>query len=108
MSKIKTPQISFDGKGLTSTEFDDIYFQPENGLAETCHVFLEGNDLSKRFSALPPGGNFVVGELGFGTGLNFLVAVDLFLKAAPQNTHLHYWSVEGYPLSPDHLETALT
>ena len=56
-----------DGGVPVSTRFDDPYFSLENGLAETRHVFLAGNDLPERFC---PG--FHVAELGFGTGLNAL------------------------------------
>ena len=50
-----------------STQFDDPYFSLDNGLNETRHVFLAGNDLPARFA---PG--FHIAELGFGTGLNLL------------------------------------
>ena len=31
-----------DGAVPVSGRFDDVYFSPENGLAETRHVFLDG------------------------------------------------------------------
>lgn len=52
-----------------SDRFDDPYFSLQNGLEETRHVFLQGNDLPARFA---PG--FHIAELGFGTGLNMLTA----------------------------------
>ena len=52
-----------------SRRFDDPFFSLENGLAETRHVFLSGNDLPARFR---PG--FHIAELGFGTGLNLVAA----------------------------------
>ena len=39
-----------DGAVPVSTRFDDPYFSLENGLAETRHVFLTGNDLPARFA----------------------------------------------------------
>ncbi|MDD8023650.1 MAG: FAD-dependent oxidoreductase, partial [Paracoccaceae bacterium] len=42
-----------------STRFDDPYFSLANGLDETRHVFLAGNDLPARFR---PG--FQIAELG--------------------------------------------
>ena len=53
-----------DGDVPVSTRFDDPYFSLENGLAETAHVFLDGNDLPGRFRD-----GFHIAELGFGTGL---------------------------------------
>ena len=40
-----------------------------------------------------------IGELGFGTGLNFLTLCEVFLKNAPESTHLDYISFEKHPLS---------
>lgn len=54
-----------------SERFDDIYFSPENGLEETKHVFIEGNDLYNRWKNLNIQNSFCILELGFGTGLNF-------------------------------------
>ena len=56
-----------DGVIPVSRRFDDPYFSLNDGLAETGHVFLAGNNLPAR---LTPG--FQVAELGFGTGLNLL------------------------------------
>lgn len=40
-----------------------------------------------------------IGELGFGTGLNFLTLCGAFLKNAPESTRLDYISLEKHPLS---------
>ncbi|WP_428407887.1 bifunctional tRNA (5-methylaminomethyl-2-thiouridine)(34)-methyltransferase MnmD/FAD-dependent 5-carboxymethylaminomethyl-2-thiouridine(34) oxidoreductase MnmC [Hyphococcus sp.] len=80
-----------------SARFDDVYFSGE-GLAETRHVFLASNDLPARFNAL----RFHIGELGFGTGLNFLAVWDAWTKAAkPPGARLNFLSFEAYPLSSD-------
>ena len=50
-----------------SNQFDDPYFSLDNGLEETWHVFLTGNELPARFCD-----GFHIGELGFGTGLGVL------------------------------------
>ena len=55
-----------------SIRFGDVYFSRDNGLEETRYVFLQHNQLPKRFAQIPEGGNFVIAENGFGTGLNFL------------------------------------
>lgn len=82
-----------DGNIPVSTRFDDPYFSLENGVAETGHVFLDGNDLPARFA---PG--FHVAELGFGTGLNLLVAWEAW-DAAGHAGPLRFTSFEAYPMT---------
>ncbi len=92
-----------------SEQFDDVYFSRENGLAETEYVFLRSNQLHERFAALPAsGGGFAIGELGFGSGLNFLATAALFLEKAPPTAVLQYFSCEQYPLRKADLARALT
>ncbi|KPW41112.1 bifunctional tRNA (5-methylaminomethyl-2-thiouridine)(34)-methyltransferase MnmD/FAD-dependent 5-carboxymethylaminomethyl-2-thiouridine(34) oxidoreductase MnmC [Pseudomonas coronafaciens] len=90
-----------------SRDFSDVYFSTESGLDETRHVFLVQNDLRRRFTELPAGGRLVVGETGFGTGLNFLCTWQLFDECAPADARLHFVSVEKYPLSRADLQRAL-
>mgnify|MGYP005810628523 CR=1 FL=1 len=92
---------------LRSTRFADIYHSPDDGLGETGHVFIAGNRLEERWPNLPAGAAFVIGETGFGSGLNFLVAGSLWLAHAPANSVLHFVSVEKYPLARADLERAL-
>lgn len=89
-----------------STVFDDVYFSTDNGLAETDYVFLQGNDLQNRWSTLPVN-SFTITETGFGTGLNFLSAAQLWLNTAPANAKLHFYSVEKYPLTLQEITHAL-
>lgn len=86
-----------------SPRFGDIYFSPDAGPEETQHVFLAGNDLARRFAQLAPGQTFTLGETGFGTGLNFLSAWQLFETWAPPGAQLDYFSVEAYPLEDGEL-----
>ena len=85
-----------------SLQFDDPYFSLENGLAETEHVFLAGNDLPARFRD-----GFHVGELGFGTGLNFLTTWAAWRACGAGGT-LHFTSFEAFPMAPADMATALT
>lgn len=82
-----------NGKVFNS-EFQDIYFSQEDGESESDYVFLKGNHLEQRFQALQSYESFSVGELGFGTGLNFLLTRRLFLKEAHPSTRLEYISFE--------------
>jgi tRNA 5-methylaminomethyl-2-thiouridine biosynthesis bifunctional protein len=83
----------------------DVYFSAEDGLAETRAVFLAGCRLQERFAA---GGTIIIGELGFGTGLNFLAAWQLFETVAPASARLHFVSLEGFPLSQSDARRALS
>jgi len=89
-----------DGDVPVSTRFNDPYFSLENGLAETRHVFLAGNDLPARFR-----GGFHVGELGFGTGLNLLAALHAW-RAAGMAGRLVYTSFEAFPMAPPDMRRA--
>ncbi|MHC5197047.1 bifunctional tRNA (5-methylaminomethyl-2-thiouridine)(34)-methyltransferase MnmC2/FAD-dependent 5-carboxymethylaminomethyl-2-thiouridine(34) oxidoreductase MnmC1 [Pseudomonas frederiksbergensis] len=101
-------QLDWDDQGRPrSRVFDDVYFSDQSGLEETRYVFLEQNDLRDRFAALPAGGRLVIGETGFGTGLNFLCAWQLFEQHAVAGARLHFVSVEKYPLSTADLQRAL-
>ncbi|WP_226668895.1 bifunctional tRNA (5-methylaminomethyl-2-thiouridine)(34)-methyltransferase MnmD/FAD-dependent 5-carboxymethylaminomethyl-2-thiouridine(34) oxidoreductase MnmC [Microbulbifer aggregans] len=90
-----------------SSAFDDIYFSTASGLEETRHVFLAQNDLAERWQALQPGQRFTIGETGFGTGLNFLAAWQLWWEHAPRDAQLHFVSVEKFPLHHEDLTRAL-
>lgn len=101
-------QLDWDDQGRPySRVFDDVYFSDKSGLDETRYVFIEQNRLAERFAALPEGGRLVIGETGFGTGLNFLCAWQVFEQHAAAGARLHFVSVEKYPLSPDDLQRAL-
>ena len=90
-----------------SRRFGDIYFSRESGLGETRHVFLAGNRLAERWSALERHASFAIGETGFGTGLNFLCAWALWEQVAPRNARLNFFSVEQHPLAAADLAHAL-
>ncbi|GAA5190921.1 bifunctional tRNA (5-methylaminomethyl-2-thiouridine)(34)-methyltransferase MnmD/FAD-dependent 5-carboxymethylaminomethyl-2-thiouridine(34) oxidoreductase MnmC [Ferrimonas gelatinilytica] len=86
-----------------ATEFDDVYFSSDDGVAETEYVFLHHSDLPKRL-AHHPRRHFAVAETGFGTGLNLLVLwhhFRQFRRKMPASTcrRLHFVSVEKFPLS---------
>ena len=91
---------SEDGR-LCSTSYDDIYFQPEEGLGEASYIFLEQNELPKRFSMVK--NVFRVAELGFGSGLNFLLTWELWAKTAPKDVRLCFISFEKHPIKKEDL-----
>ncbi|UYZ84261.1 bifunctional tRNA (5-methylaminomethyl-2-thiouridine)(34)-methyltransferase MnmD/FAD-dependent 5-carboxymethylaminomethyl-2-thiouridine(34) oxidoreductase MnmC [Entomomonas sp. E2T0] len=109
MTKTTYAKLTWDEQGQpVSTEFDDIYFSKTSGLDETYYVFLKHNNLLERFRNLKNNNCFVIGETGFGSGLNFLSAWQLFEEVAPHHARLHYISVEKYPLTIQDLGQALS
>ncbi|WP_157237003.1 bifunctional tRNA (5-methylaminomethyl-2-thiouridine)(34)-methyltransferase MnmD/FAD-dependent 5-carboxymethylaminomethyl-2-thiouridine(34) oxidoreductase MnmC [Endozoicomonas elysicola] len=106
-SQLSTAAIHWENDLPISTQFDDFYFSRVSGVAESHHVFLEQNQLTGRFQTLTPGATFTIGETGFGTGLNFLCAWQLFLENAPNDCSLNFISTEKYPLKPDDMHKAL-
>lgn len=90
-----------DGQVPVSDRFDDPYFSLQNGLEETRHVFLAGNDLPARFA---PG--FHIAELGFGTGLNMLTVWSEWEKSG-QTGPLAFTSFEAFPMAPGDMARAL-
>ena len=94
---------SEDGQ-LRSRLYGDLYFSAQDGLAESRAVFLEGCDLPRAWAGRR---QFVVGELGFGTGLNILALLDLWRRAAPPQGRLHIFSVEAHPVTAEDAARAL-
>ncbi len=85
--------------------FDDVYFSAEDGLEETRHVFLAGNNLPEAWAGR---GRFTIAETGFGTGLNFLAVWKLFAETAIPGQSLEFISFEKYPLSAAEMKQALS
>jgi tRNA 5-methylaminomethyl-2-thiouridine biosynthesis bifunctional protein len=101
-------RLEWDEQGQPlSSQFADVYFSNENAQAETRYVFLANNQLPERFAALTADQQLVIGETGFGTGLNFLCAWQLFEQQAVTGARLHFVSVEKYPLNKNDLQRAL-
>jgi tRNA 5-methylaminomethyl-2-thiouridine biosynthesis bifunctional protein len=101
-----------------STQFEDIYFDTNQGSSQSEYVFITGNNIRARLKKRPA--KFVIAETGFGTGLNFLLTLQLFAQlqqelindknkpaAEKLPTSLRFISVEKYPLSKAQLEQSL-
>ncbi|MDM9587672.1 bifunctional tRNA (5-methylaminomethyl-2-thiouridine)(34)-methyltransferase MnmD/FAD-dependent 5-carboxymethylaminomethyl-2-thiouridine(34) oxidoreductase MnmC [Pseudomonas asiatica] len=101
-------QIDWDDQGRPhSRQYDDVYFAVNEGIEETRHVFLGQTRLAERFANLAPHACVVIGETGFGTGMNFYCAWQLFEQHAHAEARLHFVSVEKYPLGRDDLARAI-
>ncbi len=97
----KADVIWRDGDVPVSVLFDDPYFSRADGMAETRHVFLAGNDLPERFR---PG--FHIAELGFGCGLNALAAANAW-RTAGMSGALRFTSFEAWPVDAADMARAL-
>lgn len=101
-------QIDWDDQGRPhSRQYDDVYFAVNEGIEETRHVFLGQTRLAERFAALAPHACLVIGETGFGTGMNFYCAWQLFEQHAHAEARLHFVSVEKYPLGHEDMARAV-
>ncbi len=100
-------RVDFDGTTPISTRHEDSYFMRGQGLAESLQVFIEANALPERFGRLRAGQILSIGETGFGTGLNMLLAARCFLDHAKPGTCLHLQSAELHPLAKADLARAL-
>tara|TARA_R110002051_G_scaffold1008_8_gene5015 strand:+ start:6382 stop:7074 length:693 start_codon:yes stop_codon:yes gene_type:complete len=89
------------GRVPVSERFNDPYYSLNGGLDETRHVFIGGNALPARFNH-----DLHIGELGFGTGLNLLVAWADW-AATPDRGALHFTSFEAYPMAKSDMAASL-
>jgi tRNA 5-methylaminomethyl-2-thiouridine biosynthesis bifunctional protein len=111
MTSIKNAELGWNESGTpVSDQFDDVYFSNVNGLEETRYVFLKKNHLPERWQDFDLR-RFVIGETGFGTGLNFLAVWQWFNDFRRENPEaalkeLHFISFEKYPLSQADLKKA--
>ena len=104
---IRTARVAWEGAIPVAPDFGDAYFSRSGGPAESKQVFLDGNELARRFARLSAGEVFVIGETGFGTGLNCLLAAELFEREARAGSRLVLISAEQYPLARSELQRAL-
>lgn len=91
------PQIhsTKDGSStLYSEEYQQYYHNPNGAASESQYVFFEASGL---MDTLHQEKEITIFEMGFGTGLNFLLLLD-HLKALPSSTRVCYQSIEAYPL----------
>ena len=82
--------------GIYSNLYKDIYFDKFNGIKETEYNFLKANNLASRFQKSD---KFIIAELGFGTGLSFLLTLKLWKKTKKPNAKLIFISFESAPLT---------
>jgi tRNA 5-methylaminomethyl-2-thiouridine biosynthesis bifunctional protein len=93
------PDLDFAELAPHSRDHGDVYFSGD-GLSEKREVFLRGCGLPEGWAGREL---FVVGELGFGTGLNLLALWELWRRRRPSPTaRLHLASFEGALIPREH------
>ncbi len=80
-----------------SSRFDQHYHNPNGAIAESRYVFFEKTGLLNNLNNRD---QLTILEVGFGTGLNLLLLMDYCLNQ-DSPTKIDYYSVEGFPLSPE-------
>lgn len=88
-----------------SPAFGDHFYCQTDGRLECGHVFLAGNGLPARWEQQP---HFLIGELGFGTGLNFCETWRQWQQQATPGSELHFISFELYPMRAKEIDRALS
>lgn len=101
---IKHAKTIWENDSLVSETFGDIYFSVGGGRKETTEVYFNGNQLTKRFLECA---NFVIGEIGFGTALNFALTLELWKKHSNEQGQLFYLSYEKYPVESSQIKKVL-
>jgi len=81
----------------------DVYFSADDGAKESQSVFLNACQLPARWQQNK---THVICELGFGTGLNFLVTLAKWRKTTKPEQILHYIAIEGYPMTQSEMKKA--
>ena len=94
-----------DGDMPYSLAFGDHFYCQTDGRLECGYVFVDGNGLPDRWRGRK---NFRIGELGFGTGLNFCETWRQWRAVREPGAHLHFVSFELYPMSRDDIGRALS
>lgn len=95
---IQPADLAWDESGAPfNTRYGDIY-SSRDAAAEVVRAFIEPAAIPDKLSH---GTHLTVAELGFGTGLNFVVLAEL---ARRSGTRLHFLSAELHPMRSADLE----
>jgi tRNA 5-methylaminomethyl-2-thiouridine biosynthesis bifunctional protein len=86
-----------------STRYGDAYATGDGALPQAKHVFLGGNRLPQRWQGC---GQFVVLEVGFGLGINFLATWQAWRDDPQRCAALHVAAIELHPVTAADLRRA--
>ncbi|SMD00906.1 tRNA (5-methylaminomethyl-2-thiouridine)(34)-methyltransferase MnmD [Pedobacter africanus] len=93
--------LTADGSNTLYNEAIGEHYHSKHGaLQESKHVFIEAG--LKHATALLPGKEISILEVGFGTGLNFLLTAAWGVE---QQVPIKYTALEAFPLTIEELES---
>ena len=102
-----TPAVISFGANPTESpvvsEFANSHPAPASALARAHQVYIEGNDLPGRWQGRS---RFVVLEIGFGLGHNFLATWDTWRRDPQRCDRLHFVAIENHPARLQDLQQA--
>jgi len=94
-------QITADGSHTISLPAMGVAYHSKHGaIAESNHVFIEAG--LNYYASINPGKSVAILEMGFGTGLNCLLAA---IYAKKQQLNIRYHTIEPFPLHSDETGT---
>ncbi|BDA79677.1 hypothetical protein LPTSP3_g26070 [Leptospira kobayashii] len=98
-------EVFFENEVPISERFGDVYFSKEGGTEESAYVFFEGNRIAEKWKETNTTNNsgFTIGELGFGTGLNYFITLEKWKKEISPPT-VSFFSLEKFPLESSTLK----
>ncbi|WP_270982086.1 bifunctional tRNA (5-methylaminomethyl-2-thiouridine)(34)-methyltransferase MnmD/FAD-dependent 5-carboxymethylaminomethyl-2-thiouridine(34) oxidoreductase MnmC [Campylobacter upsaliensis] len=96
---MKKARVIFKDNTPYSLDFEDFYFNSQEGVEESRFVYTEAFEWEECES-------FIIAETGFGIGLNFFLTLQNFLETKKRPKRLFYVSVEGFYLEPSFLREA--
>lgn len=103
---IATTRLEFTKNDApSSANFNDIYYNPDDGIGETEHVFLHGCQVDDQLRNCNRT-EWVVAETGFGTGLNFFCLLNYIenqTQIHPRLNTIRFISCEAFPIEKDSL-----
>ena len=90
--KITHPELDWRGATPVARAYGDIYYSPDDAMGEVRHNFV-----SRVEPMMGEREIIVIGETGFGTGLNFLVTWHDWLQRRRPGDRLIFVSTEAHP-----------
>ncbi|SDS62795.1 tRNA U34 5-methylaminomethyl-2-thiouridine-forming methyltransferase MnmC [Mucilaginibacter mallensis] len=94
--ELKIVQTADGSNTIFNSEVGENYHSRHGALQESRHVFVESG--LKHFLSANKNDSVSILEVGFGTGLNFLLSADY---CTAENIQLDYTGIEAYPLTTE-------
>ncbi|MBX2078955.1 bifunctional tRNA (5-methylaminomethyl-2-thiouridine)(34)-methyltransferase MnmD/FAD-dependent 5-carboxymethylaminomethyl-2-thiouridine(34) oxidoreductase MnmC, partial [Campylobacter peloridis] len=85
---MKKANIIIKDNAPYSLDFEDYYFNSNDGLNESKFIYTNAFEFSNSQN--------IIAELGFGIGLNFFLTLKRFLIEKKENQRLFYISFENF------------